>query len=248
MIVKAYGDTLGDGAVQLSFTLPVSESEKAREAARQFVLALGFRECQVVHSARLAEGFSFFVAYGRTDVGVDLDAVRVEEAPDRGAMGFEELNRFVREKLGRPIVVVGACTGSDAHTVGIDAILNMKGYHGHYGLERYPEFRVHNLGAQVPNEKLVQFAVEADADALLVSQVVTQKDVHVANLTGLIELLENQNLRGRFVTIVGGPRITHALARELGFDAGFGRATLAEHVGTYLARSLVERKESEVGS
>ncbi len=44
----------------------------------------------------------------------------------------------IREKLGRKIVVVGACTGFDAHTVGIDAIMNMKGYNHHFGLERYP--------------------------------------------------------------------------------------------------------------
>jgi beta-lysine 5,6-aminomutase beta subunit len=243
MILKAYGDTLDDGAVQLSFTLPVSDSARAREAARQFALKLGFRECEVVHAAALSGDFTFFVAYGHTDVGVDLDAIQVDEGPGETEMGFDELNRYIREKLGRPVVVVGACTGSDAHTVGIDAILNMKGYHGHYGLERYPEFRAHNLGAQVPNGKLLQFAVEADADAILISQVVTQKDVHVENLTGFIELLEKEKMRDRFITIVGGPRVTHALAKQLGFDAGFGRGTFAEHVGAFVARELVERKE-----
>ena len=37
--VKPYGDTLGDGKVQLSFTLPVEWSEAADEAARQLVAA-----------------------------------------------------------------------------------------------------------------------------------------------------------------------------------------------------------------
>jgi len=239
VILKPYGDTLDDGAVQLSFTLPVHVSNRAREAAKQFVLELGFRECEVSHSAALSAGFTFFVVYARTDTGVDIDAIETDEDPADAEMDFEELNRYVRENLGRPIVVVGACTGSDAHTVGIDAILNMKGYHGHYGLERYPEFRAHNLGAQVPNDKLLQFAIEANADAILVSQVVTHKDVHVRNLTGLVELLEAEGMRDRFIVVVGGPRITHAQARQLGFDAGFGRGTFAEHVGAYIARRLV---------
>ena len=39
--------------------------------------------------------------------------------------------------LGRKLVVVGACIGTDAHTVGIDAILNIKGFAGEKGLEYY---------------------------------------------------------------------------------------------------------------
>ena len=40
---------------------------------------------------------------------------------------------------------------------GIDAIMNMKGYNHHYGLERYRMIEAHNLGAQVPNERLIEF-------------------------------------------------------------------------------------------
>ena len=39
--------------------------------------------------------------------------------------------KIYRRKLGREVVMVGASTGTDAHTVGIDAIMNMKGYAGH---------------------------------------------------------------------------------------------------------------------
>ena len=56
-------------------------------------------------------------------------------------LGFDELNALIKKKVGRRIVVFGACTGTDTHTVGIDAILNMKGYAGDYGLERYPWLR-----------------------------------------------------------------------------------------------------------
>jgi len=242
MFLKAYGDTLNDGAVQLSFTLPVAESARAREAARQYALKLGFHDCEVVHSARLAENFTFFVVYGRTEAAVDFDAIEAVASPEGESLTMDGVNDLVREKLGRPAVVVGACTGSDAHTVGIDAIMNMKGYNHHFGLERYPMFRAHNLGAQVPNERLIEEAVRLEADAILVSQVVTQKDAHLRNLTRFVELIEAENLRERFVLIVGGPRISHKLAREMGFDAGFGKGTYAEHVGAFIARRLIEKK------
>lgn len=151
MLVRPYGDTLDDGSVQLSFTLPVPDGPRGREAARQFVEKLGFGHVDVVHSAALAEGFSMYVAYGRTATGIDYDAIRVEEATGGRLYGMEEAGRIIRERLGRKVVVVGACTGFDAHTVGIDAIMNMKGFNHHFGLERYAELETYNLGAQVPN-------------------------------------------------------------------------------------------------
>jgi beta-lysine 5,6-aminomutase beta subunit len=138
-------------------------------------------------------------------------------------------------------VVVGACTGTDAHTVGIDAIMNMKGYNGEYGLERYPEIDAYNLGSQVENEVLLEKALELNADVLLVSQIVTQKGVHITNLTELVELVEAEGLRDRFILICGGPRITHELALELGYDAGFGPGTLAPQVASYFVQEIHNR-------
>lgn len=241
-IIRPYGDTLDDGAVQLSFTLPVPFGPRGREAARLFVEKLGFRHAEIVHAAPLSEGFSFYIAYGRTETSIDVDTIRVEDATGEKLYSMAEACTAIRARLGRKLVVVGACTGFDAHTVGIDAIMNMKGYNHHYGLERYQEVEAHNLGAQVPNEKLIDFAVKVNADAILVSQIVTQKDVHIRNLTELIELLEARGLRERFVVCAGGSRISNKLAVELGYDAGFGQGTYAEHVATFLIEKLGVRE------
>ena len=243
MLVRPYGDTLDDGSVQLSFTLPVPEGPQGREAARQFVEKLGFSHVDVVHSAALAAGFSMYVAYGRTGTAIDYDAIRVEEATGDRLYGMEEASRIIRERLGRKVVVVGACTGFDAHTVGIDAIMNMKGFNHHFGLERYAELETYNLGAQVPNDKLIDYAVKVDADVILVSQIVTQKEVHIQNLTELIELLQARGLRERFIVCAGGTRIGNKLAVELGYDAGFGKGSYAEHVATFVIDKLLERAE-----
>jgi len=94
----------------------------------------------------------------------------------------------------------------------------------------------------VPNEKLIDYAVKVNADAILVSQVVTQKDTHIHNMTEFIELLEAKGLRGRFICVAGGPRIGNKLAVELGFDVGFGRGTYADDVATFIVKKLAERK------
>jgi beta-lysine 5,6-aminomutase beta subunit len=142
---------------------------------------------------------------------------------------------------------VGAAIESDAHTVGIDAIMNMKGFAGHYGLERYPQLDASNLSSQVPSEQLLKFALTAGADAILVSQIVTQKSIHAQNLTKLIELLEAERVRERFVLVVGGPRISNAFAKELGYDAGFGPRTTPLEVASFLAQEVVRRHEATQG-
>jgi beta-lysine 5,6-aminomutase beta subunit len=238
--VKPYGDTLDDGKVQLSFTLPVEWSEAADEAARQLVAKMGFAEVAVAEGRRIASGFSFFVVYASTPASVDLDTLAVPAAKDAG-LSMDEIDALIRERVGRKLRVAGACIGTDAHTVGIDAILNMKGYGGDYGLERYKEFEVFNLGSQVSVERLARFVREEKIDAVLASQVVTQKGSDVKNFTALVEVLEAEDQRERVLLIAGGPRMTGLLAAELGYDAGFGRGTLPSDVAAFIARRFAER-------
>ncbi len=239
MMIKPYGDTLNDGAIQLSFTLPIPHSAKADEAARQYAKKLGFNEVELVHSNPLSDDFSFFVIYGKSNHIIDYDKIEVEDIEE--SMDYYQVNDFIKEHIKRPVVVVGACTGTDAHTVGIDAIMNMKGFDQHYGLERYPMIEAFNLGAQIPNEELINKAIELNADALLVSQVVTQKEVHIQNMTELIELMEAEGIRSKLIVVAGGPRIGNKLALELGYDAGFGRGTYPENVASYIVEKMVER-------
>ncbi|TYB88808.1 MAG: hypothetical protein FXF54_09985 [Kosmotoga sp.] len=238
--IRPYGDTLNDGKVQLSFTLPVNSDERAKIAAKKLIIKMGLTNPQVVYQKSLSEGFTFFVAYG--DCTHSVDFTKIEDtgiAITRRSM--KEIDSHIKEKIGRKIVVVGATTGSDAHTVGLDAIMNMKGFAGHYGLERYEMIDAYNLGSQVQNIELIRKGIEVRADALLVSQTVTAKNTHVKNLTELVDLLEAENIRDRFILIVGGPRISHELARELGFDAGFGPGTYAEDVASFILDELAER-------
>lgn len=238
--VKPFGDTMGDGMVQMSFTLPIPKSGKSSQAAMVMAGKMGLDEPYVAHEEEITPGFTFFVVYGRCRFEVDMDEVKESVASIR-AMDMHETDAFIERNIGRNLRAVGACIETDAHTVGIDAILNMKGYAGDYGLERYEHFDVVNMGAQVKCEDLIAKSVEFNADAILVSTIVTQKDVHILHLTKLIDMLEAEGLRDRFVLVVGGPRINNALARELGYDVGFGKGSLPSHVATFLAERMAER-------
>ena len=239
--VKPYGDTMNDGKMQLSFTLPVPANEEAIEAAKQLLKKLGFDNPQVVFYKELTDGFTFFNCYGNCTQSVDFTSIQVPKV-ESNKMDMQETDAFIRQHIGRKIVVIGASTGTDAHTVGIDAIMNMKGYAGHYGLERYEMIEAYNLGSQVPNDEFIAKAIELKADVLLVSQTVTQKDVHIGNLVELIEMLEAEGLRDKLLVICGGPRITHELARELGYDAGFGMNAYADDVASFIATQLAKSK------
>lgn len=241
--VKPYGDTMNDGMVQMAFTLPVPYGEEASEAAKQLLKKMGFEEPAVVYSKDMGGGFTFFTMYGKCQHTVDFSAIKVTKV-DVDVMDRVECQQYIEDNIKREVVIVGACTGTDAHTVGIDAIMNMKGFHGHFGLERYKGIRAVNMGSQVPNEVLIAKAIEEKADAILVSQIVTQKDVHIANMTNLVELMEAEGIRDKVILVCGGPRISHELAQELGFDAGFGAHSYAEDVASYVLTELVKRNKA----
>jgi beta-lysine 5,6-aminomutase beta subunit len=239
--VRPYGDTTGDGRVQVSFTLPVpartsDERALAEGAALQLAAKMGLDPAMVAHTKAIGPDFAFFVVYGRVSHLVDLSTVHVtpREFP---LLSAAEVNLRIRSSLGRKLVVVGACVGTDAHTVGIDAILNVKGHAGEKGLEYYREMRVVNMGAQVPVPALVARAVEEHADAVLVSQVVTQRDAHLTNARELATAFGGVGGK-RPLLVVGGPRFDAGAASELGVDKVFGRRTTPGEVASYLVHAL----------
>jgi beta-lysine 5,6-aminomutase beta subunit len=242
-IVRPYGDTTGDGMVQLSFTLPVPADKRAEGAALQLAGKMGLDPAMVVHSKPMGEGFTFFVVYGRVHHLVDLAQVQVVER-DFPLLGAKEINTLVKQRLRRKLVVVGACIGTDAHTVGIDAILNVKGIAGEKGLEYYRELRVVNLGAQVSVPELVERATAERADAVLVSQVVTQRDAHLHNTREMSAAFrEALPAARRPLLVVGGPRFDELAAAELGVDRIFGRGTTPREVASYLVHALIVQRQ-----
>ena len=239
-LVRAYGDTTGDGMVQLSFTLPVPAGPRAQAAAAAFAAQMGLDPAMVVHAKAMGPDYTFFIVYGRSSVVVDLDSVQVAER-EFPLLSAKEINLMVRSRLGRKLVVVGATVGTDAHTVGLDAILNVKGFAGEKGLEHYRELRVVNLGAQVDAGELVDRALAEGADAILVSQVVTQRDAHLHHVREVSDALAQRwpASATRPLLVAGGPRFEPAAADELGVDRVFSKGTTPREVASYLVHALV---------
>ena len=194
-ILKAYGDRQGDGMLQMSFVLELAPSPIAREAAKKFAEAHGLRDPLVATMEACADGYSYFVVYGQSTHAVDMSQIHVPELATE-ALTRDEIEERVKKTLGRKIVVVGACTGSDAHTVGIDAIL--------------------------------------------ISQVITQRNCHKENANAFVEIAKKQGFRDNMILLLGGPRIDHQLALELGFDAGFGPGTKPIDVASLLVSRIVK--------
>jgi beta-lysine 5,6-aminomutase beta subunit len=239
-VIRPYGDATGDGMVQVSFTLPVPHGPHAEGAALQLATKMGIEPAMVVHSHPIGDTFTFLVVYGSVTHLVDLDQVRVV-AREYPLLSPAEVNTAIRTTLRRKLVVVGGCIGTDAHTVGIDAILNVKGFAGEKGLEYYRELRVVNLGAQVTVPELVKRARADHADAVLVSQVVTQRDAHIINTKEMTAAFREAMGDRRPMLVVGGPRFDPMMAADLGVDRVFGRGTTPGDVASYLVHAMTEK-------
>ena len=180
-IIRPYGDTTGDGMVQTSFTLPVPNSKQAEGAAVQLANKMGIDPAL----GRAREG-----ARPRAHV---LRGLRPGQPPGRHRRGRGRRARLPAadaqggQRRGQASAASPAGRGRCAASAptrtrsGIDAILNIKGFAGEKGLEYYRELKVVNLGAQVSVPQLVDRARAESADAVLVSQVVTQRDAHLLN-------------------------------------------------------------------
>jgi beta-lysine 5,6-aminomutase beta subunit len=209
-MIRPYGDTTGDGRVQLSFTLPVpfgTERERAvaEGAALQLAAKMGLEPAMVVHAKGMGPAFTFFIVYGRASHLVDLSEVTVAER-EFPVLSAAEINLRIRSGLGREMVVLGACIGTDAHTVGIDAILNVKGHAGEKG-------DAHLAGAR------------------------TLADAFSTGTAG--GGASGGERRGRPLLVVGGPRFDPTMAAELGVDKIFGRGTTPREVASYLVHALI---------
>ncbi|MGH4024726.1 MAG: cobalamin B12-binding domain-containing protein, partial [Pseudonocardiaceae bacterium] len=116
------------------------------------------------------------------------------------------------------------------------------------GLEYYRELRVINLGAQVEVADLVGRAQEEQADAVLISQVVTQREAHLQGTRETAHAFREAMGRQRPLLVAGGPRFDPLMAGELGVDRVFGRGTTPGEVASYLVHTVTKGTEATKGT
>src|SRR2546421_10317389 len=98
MQIRPYGDTANDGVVQLSFTLPLPLSARAREAARRYAMLMGISNPLVAHAESIGKAFTFFVVYGACSHTLDPEQI-LEDELTHDEFDFYEINELIYKQL-----------------------------------------------------------------------------------------------------------------------------------------------------
>jgi D-ornithine 4,5-aminomutase subunit beta len=223
----------GDGIVCLTMFLPSAE-RVAEFGAMDIAEKLGLEEVEVIHKQVIhpAEG-TLVEVRGRVPFAVDTAKLVIP--PVAETLGEEEIREYVTV---RKIKAVAGTVGEDEHSVGLREILDIK----HGGIEKYG-VACHYLGTSVPVEKLVDAAIELDADAILASTVISHADIHRINMRRIHQYCQEKGVREGFIVVCGGTQVTDEIAKEVGLDAGFGRGTKGIDVASFLVKRHKEIKK-----
>jgi len=221
----------GDGYVCLSLFLPC-DATTAEFAALKIARRMNLADPEVIHRSVMhpAEG-TFLEVKGRVDFDIDPGELVIPEKVQ--LLDEDEIYRAVKEK---PFTLVAATVGEDEHSAGMREIIDIK----HGGLEKYG-FKCYYLGTSVPVQKVLNAAIEVNAQAILISTIITHADIHRMNMKRLDNLCREAGVRDRVILVAGGTQITDNMARECGMDAGFGRGTKGIEVASFLVRCRRER-------
>lgn len=224
--VKPEVEWAGDGYILQTMMLPVDEST-AEVVAAEIGKKLGLVDVEVVHKQVMQDAEGTLVEIkGR--VPFEIDATKLFIPPKPESMSDDQIRADIER---RPLKIVAGTVGSDEHSVGLREIIDIK----HGGIEKYGIECIY-LGTSVPLEKLVDAAIEANADAILASTIISHDNTHYKNMKKLHELCIEKGVRDRMMLVAGGTQVANDLAVEAGVDAGFGRGTKGVHVATFLVK------------
>lgn len=231
--IKPEMEWLGDGIILITLFIPIDE-RRAEFAAIEIGKKMGLKDVEVIHKEIMqqAEGTRIELK-GRVDFSIDIDKLVIPSAPE--VMSDSELRKSIEEK---PMKIVAATIGEDEHSVGLREIIDIK----HGGIEQYG-IECHILGTSISVEKLIDAAIELDADAILSSTIISHDDIHYKNMKKISDLAIEKGIRDKVILIAGGTQVSNDLAVKNGMDAGFGRGTKGAHVATFLVKKREEIKD-----
>lgn len=228
--IKPEMEWCADGIVMITMMLP-TDKRTAEFAALEFVKKMNLQEVEVISREVMheSEGTRIEVK-GRVPFDIDLNNLVIPEEPK--VLTDEEIRADIEE---RPMKIVSATVGEDEHSVGLREIIDIK----HGGIEKYG-IECHYLGTSVPVEKLVDAAIELNADAILASTIISHDDIHYKNMKKLHDYCVEKGIRDKVMIACGGTQVTPEIAVEQGIDAGFGRNSKGIHVATFLVEKRRE--------
>jgi corrinoid protein of di/trimethylamine methyltransferase len=105
-----------------------------------------------------------------------------------------------------PGTIVIATIEGDIHSIGKTIVATMLSANG---------YKVYDLGADVTAEKIVEVAIEKNADIIGISALLTTTMV---NQKKVIELLKSKGIREKFKVILGGAPVSEAWTHQIEAD------------------------------
>ncbi len=230
--IKPEMEWCGDGVVMLTMMVPANV-RTAEATGLQIAEKMGLDSPEVISKEIMhpAEGTRIEIK-GKLTFDVDPKSLVLPPPPHH--LPDEVLYKEFKDHHMR---VVCGTVGDDEHSVGLREIINIK----HGGIEKWG-IEVNYLGTSVPVEKLVDAAVELDADAILASTIISHDNIHYKNMKRINELAIEKGIRDKVIIAAGGTQVSPEDARATGIDEGFGRDSHGIDVATYLCEEAMRRR------
>ena len=222
-----------DGTIMLTMCIPTYR-RAAEAAALEIGRRLGLKDSEVINCEVLQEAEGCRIELkGKVDFDIDIETLEIPEPPYH--MSDAELYHEFEDV--KHMKVICGTVGDDEHSVGIREIMNIK----HGGIEKWGIECIY-LGTSVPVEKMVDAAIEADAEAILASTIISHDNIHYKNVKRIHELCVEKGVRDKIILIQGGTQVVPDEAVKAGADAGFGRNSHGIDVATFLAEERQRRR------
>ena len=227
-LIKPEMEWLADGTIMLNMFIPANK-RVAEVVAVEIGKKLGLVDPEVINREIMQEAEGTRIEMkGKVDFDIDVDTLVIP--PEPHVLSDAEIRADID---ANPMKVVCATVGEDEHSVGLREIIDIK----HGGIEKYG-IEVHYLGTSCPVEKLVDAAVELNADAIMASTIISHDNIHYKNMKRIHELAVEKGIRDKVMIACGGTQVIPEEAVKQGVDAGFGRNSHGVDVATF----LVERR------
>ncbi len=231
--IKPEVEWLADGILMVDMTLPTS-LRQAEAAAILIGQKMNLQDVEVIHREVLHPSEATRIQLkGRVDFDIDLNEIILPKEPN--LLADEEIRDFIKK---HPLTIVAGTVGEDEHSVGLREIIDIK----HGGIEKYG-ISCEYLGTSVPIQKLIDAAIEINADAVLLSTIISHDDIHYKNMKKAAEYATERGVREKIILIAGGTQVIPELAAQAGVDAGFGRGTHGNEVASFLVNKIKEKQK-----
>ena len=230
--IKPEMEWCGDGVVLMTMMIP-ADVRTAEATALEIGRKLGLENPEVNSKEIMqqAEGTRIEM---KGKITFDVDPSTLEIPPEPHHLDDATLYKEFEE---HPMVVVCGTVGEDEHSVGLREIINIK----HGGIEKWG-IKVNYLGTSVPVEKLVDAAIELNANAILASTIISHDNIHYKNMKRINDLAIEKGIRDKVIIAAGGTQVIPEDAVKTGIDAGFGRDSHGIDVATFLCEEAQRRR------